>query len=589
MTNTITQSDLSLILQRNLDLSLKIEILNNDDSIAAVIQSNVVNDASFSTDSESDVRRTCSLSLKPDHSKSLIIDQDGFIWVNRSARIYIGIKDMRTGQYIWYSQGYYYFKDSSSTYDKTTDTLNVSCCDYMVKLDGTKNGLVGGASQITIPSYETDPDTGEITKYNTIRNSIVSTLEQLGGIKKHIIDDVGEQNAMEQINSDWEIYRQKHPLWNTIPYDLEFSSGCSVFSILSELRDLYPNYEMFFDTNGYFICRMIPNCDNDDIVFTDTFLQKILISEDLSLDLTNVRNVCEVWGKTLETDRYAQSSVCSDNTYICSIEGYSEYALKDKIAIDICEDNPEKPMLQINDLEVIPICNESTDTYIAGKTLLKGNTYVFRIDRIAKENSTITVAYLLGQWQPHAVAALVDGRKSEEMYVTSTGKEVTKYSEEYFNEVYNCNYVSLIPAANSPFTVQKIGEVLDVKTGGEYDNITSDSLASARAEYENWKNCRLSDSITIKTTLVPFAEVGIKCSYRSSHNPKSPVQTYIVKSLSHDFSEGTTTWTMYRHYPSLKTILEHAGTHQALSDYSHAVLGTYTHEELTNFLEGGSW
>lgn len=587
MTNTVTQSDLSLVLQNKIDLSIKMEILNDAETIVAIIQSNVINDGTFEIDSESDVRRTCSLSLKPDKDKSIIIGQDGYVWINKSARIYIGIKNTRTGQFAWYSQGYYYFKDSSSTYDKTTNTLTVSCCDYIIRLDGTKNGILGGASQITIPAYETNPDTGEITKHNVIRDTIVSTLEQLANVKKHMIDDIGEENAIEQVNSSWEEYRKKHPLWNTIPYDLEFSSGVSTFSILTALRDLYPNYEMFFDINGFFICQMIPDCDNDDIVFNDTFLQKILISEDLSLDLTSVKNVCEVWGKTIEADRYVEQSAYSGNVYRCSIEQYSAYSGKDRLAVKICRSNLSNPMLQINDLESIPIYSESTDTYIAEGTLEENKIYVFQIDDMTTENDTVTIAYLLGEWQPHAVTALVSGKKSDELYTTSRGIEVPKYSEEYFKDVYNCNCISLIPAANSPFTIQKIGEVPDVKSGGEYDNITSDSLALDRAEYENRKNCRLTDSISIKTKIVPFADVNIKCSYRINSNQNNSVQTYIVKSISHDFSEGTTTWTMYRHYPSLKTILENKGTHHALSDYSHLSLGLYSHEELTDFLEGG--
>lgn len=100
---------------------------------------------------------------------------------------------------------------------------------------------------------------------------------------------------------------------------------------------------------------------------------------------------------------------------------------------------------------------------------------------------------------------------------------------------------------DSPFTVQKLGEILDVKYGGEYDNITSDSLALSRAKWENWKNCRLTDSITLTTNLVPFYDVNIKLLYQNS-NANTPGQ-YIIKSVSHDFDSGTSTLSLMKFYP----------------------------------------
>ena len=88
---------------------------------------------------------------------------------------------------------------------------------------------------------------------------------------------------------------------------------------------------------------------------------------------------------------------------------------------------------------------------------------------------------------------------------------------------------------------------MDVKTGGEYEHITSDSLALSRAKWENWKNCRLTDSITLTTNLVPFYDVNIKLMYQNS-NSNTPEQ-YIIKSVSHDFSSGTSTLSLMKFYP----------------------------------------
>ena len=137
---------------------------------------------------------------------------------------------------------------------------------------------------------------------------------------------------------------------------------------------------------------------------------------------------------------------------------------------------------------------------------------------------------------------------------------------------------------DSPFTVEKLGEIPDIKTGGEYDNITSDDLAADRAKWENWKNCRLTDNITITTALLPFLDVNKKVSYKRSDSDRE--HQYIISSVSHDFSSYTTTITMYRFYPLYEMLLKEKGTHKVLSGYKHGVLGKYTHEQLTTIMRG---
>lgn len=236
-------------------------------------------------------------------------------------------------------------------------------------------------------------------------------------------------------------------------------------------------------------------------------------------------------------------------------------------------------------MDVIPVYDEVTGAFISKDVLQAEEIYVFKIKYLSQKKETHTVAYLQGQWQVQAMNVLVDGTENQEEYTLTSGKKVSKYSQEYFQDVYNCKTVSLTVIPDSPFTVQKLGEILDVKTGEEYSNIQSDSLALARAEYENWKNCRLTDAITIKTVIVPFADVNVKCAYQRS-DMEYP-QQYIMKSVSHNFSEGTTTWSMYRFYPLYQDTLDAIGTHKTLSEYKHGLLGKYTHDQLTNFVSGG--
>lgn len=131
---------------------------------------------------------------------------------------------------------------------------------------------------------------------------------------------------------------------------------------------------------------------------------------------------------------------------------------------------------------------------------------------------------------------------------------------------------------DSPFTVQRIGERVDVKTGDEYDNISSSYLALSRAKYENWKNCRLTDEITITlNTIVPWLKENMKISY-TKKNKTEPSQ-FITKSITLNFGEGTTSINMYTFYPLYEED-DSMGTHQLLSKYTHEILSDFTHAEL---------
>ena len=52
--------------------------------------------------------------------------------------------------------------------------------------------------------------------------------------------------------------------------------------------------------------------------------------------------------------------------------------------------------------------------------------------------------------------------------------------------------------------VEKLGEIPDIKTGSDYENITSDDLAADRAKWENWKNSRLTDSSCVYLPRTPW-------------------------------------------------------------------------------------
>ena len=581
MADMITQEDLMLVLSQSAapqTMKLKIEVLDSDQKIIGTLETDITS-GSMSINGESDIRRTANFVVQPTIKEKIKLTENSLLWLNKDIRIFVGLYNCRTKQYKYSPLGCYVYTDTSGTYDATNDNLTINCADFMKKLDGTKNGQLG-ALIISYPAYEENKETGEVIKYNIIRNAVIETLEKLAKITNHRIDDIGEYKALPDYNDAWEQYRKENITWNVIPYDQEFSSGCTVLSILTTFRDLYPNYEMFFDmeTNA-FVCQLKPMCYEDDIYLDNPFLQRVLISENTSVDMTAVRNICEVWGKVIDVDFYSEECSYTNNTYSSTIAGYEEgYYNGDIIGLKIPAVNQANAQININNFGAIGIYNESNEEPISANELKSNNVYAFKIKKNRVDGQDIIKAYLLGQWQVHAINVLTNGRKSGQFVTSSDEGRYELYSREYFQKFYNCERVDMTIVPNSPFTIEKLGEILDVKVGGEYENITSDNLAADRAKWENWKNCRLTDSITITTALLPFLDVNKKVSYKRSDSDVE--HQYIISSISHDFAGFTTTITMYRFYSLYETIMKESGTHKMLNGYTHKQLSKYTHKEL---------
>lgn len=548
MAKVITKEDFRLASQTTVSCALKIEILNEDETVLDILYG-VIDGGTSNIDASSDIRRTCSFVVVPTTKNDIKICENSYIWLNKNTRVMVGIRDIRTQKYTWYSQGHYIFNNVSIAYNADANTLTVNCNDFMSFLDGTRNGQLG-ALTTTIPAYRENPDTGEVIEYNYIKDAMRSVVTQLGKVKRCMIDDIGEYKGLEKYNPNYMEYRQEYPEWNCIPYDLEFSQGCSVLSIIQGLRDLYPNNEIFFNIDNVFVCQMIPSFYDDDVIINNDQLQRVLISEDTTIDFTEVKNVSEVWGNVIEEDFYADSVTCSNNTYYCAIEGYEDsYESGDIIAIKVPTSNVKGQSIRVNSLSSIQIYDGEGIELLDANVMHDGEVHCFKIKK--KYDSKTKVynhkALHLGQWQPHALHVLCNSERHNEKYTTSNGVVVEKYSKEYFQDVYNVEMVQREIIPDSPFSVEKIGEILSVE---QKDSVFSDKSALALAEYNNWKNCRLTDNITITTLLLPFLDVNIKVAYKASNSDE--INQYIIDSVAQDYTNGLSTITMHRFYPLYK-------------------------------------
>lgn len=529
MKYNITEYDKNLLLQPTVEYKCKLLIVDNDKNILDEL-TGVSSIGSYSIDSESDIRRTTSFVLLLDSNfKDSSIEKKLFSWIGYNFKKQIGIYSMRDDDYKWFDCGYYLITEANTSYNATDNTLSINLSDWYSKLNGTRNGQIGGAPIISIPNED---DNGDPV---TIKN-VTEVILRDAGISDYIIDDIGEFYGMPQNNPDYQEHRNNNPLWNQLPYDLEYNVGCTFGEILDEIKNLYPNCQMYFDIYGYFCFNMIPSCEYDPVTLSNDYIQEILLAEDsesVAYDIENIKNVTEVFGQSYEIDRYSTECSSVGNSYILTLENYEDYSAGDMIAFIPDIVNTDNMTIKINTLDSLPLYYEFTTDYIQANTLEANKTYVLQI----RMTTNGLVCYYLGQYQPHALCVLTNNADDN------------IYTKSYFASKYNCDEKNIILRVEeeSPFVVQKLGEVLDVRTGEHFDNILSDSVAVENAIYYNKQTSTVNDTVTISTKMIPFLDTNVKIEYKKQQ--ENNVTNYIVKSINNDAESCTSQITMYRFYP----------------------------------------
>ena len=99
----------------------------------------------------------------------------------------------------------------------------------------------------------------------------------------------------------------------------------------------------------------------------------------------------------------------------------------------------------------------------------------------------------------------------------------------------------------SPFCVQKLGRITEVLSGGEYAKIATNDLALQRAKYELWKRTRLNDGLQLQTITIPWLDVNQKIRYTPRITGKT--EEWIIKSINHSVSSGTSSLELIKFYP----------------------------------------
>lgn len=518
-----SSQDFQVLKQHNKVIFAKIEILTKDMQTIDDIKGAVI-DGSFSIDAESDIRRTLNITIAVTDS-SFNISDSSKIWYDKFVKISTGYLDNVTEEILWYKNGVYVLSDGGYDWSATTSTLSLSCLDLAAWCDGTRNGYVRG--------LVTKIEEGE-----KIRNVLIKLITQEAGLSRYRIDTYHRSvpDGYEDIIAEFD----------EIPYDMEFDIDESVWGKITQIRDLYPGWEAFFDIDGTFVFQAIPTCAEDEVVLTSDILKDVVQSEPMSISFTEIYNVSDVYGQCIEADRFADKCTVSGNVYNMTMTDDPDFdgndiSLNTKIQVIVSGDSLDGQKITFNGSKQYPILYESGEP-IKASTMKNDKTYVlkYRAERDGAERKNERMLFL-GEPQVHAICKEVAFKLTDEQ-------------KEYDRKEYeNCENIKYIYNPDSPFAITEMwseshkNDIRHPLSGGEYENIYSAELALQRAEYETWLSTRLEEQTEFPMIAVPWLDVNQKIEYTSMRTGET--KQYITKSISCQIMTGVMQVQAIQFYP----------------------------------------
>ena len=478
MSLNITRDQFRTAKQQVQSRFIKIELLNYQFQILDSLEGKATG-GNISIQAESDIRRTGNVDLVVGKS-TFDIEAGGQFWLDKYLRLWVGTANVRTGQVAWTNCGLYIIDAPKYHYDLASSTLSLGLLDLMAKMTGARNGYLKGV-----------PTT---IKAGTDIREVIIALVKTAGFTKYLVDNA--------------------PGDGKVPVDLEFDQGATIYSVIKGVADLYPGYEIFFDVDGTFIYRKIPDGENDAVVADDTLWDDVVISEDISPDLSGVKNSIEVFGRSHNPARFsAETTITGKDIHLSIVDVYHYF--DDLVYGFTLTDNPGYTYmtLEINELGKLPIYEAD------GKTPAKipsepGEVYYcvqYKAQRDAKGDIVEHHWYWLGHVQAYGKA-----------------EDTNPDSPFYINGPTGVIHLPLY--------------------GGEYDNILTDELAQQRAEYELYLHASLNDSITLNCVPVYWLDVNLKVRLTTKKDKKE--QEYIIKNINSGFSStDTMSITLMKFYP----------------------------------------
>ena len=421
------QFDTTLQSIRNIDC--KLFVLDYDYTILDEI-SGKTESISLSVNAESDIRRTANINiaLKDDSrqtNSNIFYWQVGNpYWFDKYIQIYVAIQDVQTQEYVWVNEGIYMVNSPTISYDATSNSLSFEAVDLMSKMTGLRNGQLEGMTY-TIPVG------------STITGALKTILVEQG-FDKYIVFD---------------------PPYNYVPQEINIDIGGTAYDLLCQLRDINPNWEMFFDVDGVFHFQQIPSgkviVDPESgeegeptPVVDQTMWDKLNVSYNLDTNFENVKNYVEVLGKVHEPQEYGTVTI-SDNVLnmelVNVIASYlnNEWVIGMPVIATEGATQPEALATPINRIVIKDIANADVASIDLSTPIIAANEYY--CVKITFNDSSCESCEYLGALQPRAIA--FENNPESPFYVGTS----TQYESAYGNVVdfasENEDYIVEFPPA----------------------------------------------------------------------------------------------------------------------------------------------
>ena len=547
----LQQEDFDALYQAHKELRAKVELYEYTPDANGVFTfrqcdeiTGVVMDGDIQVDADSDVRRTCNLTLHTLDS-SFVVTTEQRLWINKYVHLQIGYQSDRTGNILWYEQGFFILQSISSEYSSSSRTVRISLGDLTLTLDGTLGGDIWGAP-VKIPADS-----------QTIQRAMRDIVIQRGNWTKVWIDPMGPYGK-EEVTTQ-----------NRVPYTIEMTDDSTVMDVVIKLRDLYPGYETYFDLDGTFKCGKIPDCMDDPVAMTHEQIYPLVIEETANnLDFSGVRNVTEIWGHEYDDESsnstyYADTCQGANGNYALTCQSFVASSLDDNMVFMFLPNHDNTSgqcTININGLGSVPLV-----MYVPGAVDDKEIPAGF-----IRRNEMARIKYERGRDNQRRFVYI--GRTKIHVVHKLVSKEPTWTDKLFDMEKYNCHNITYSVNPESPLTVERIGERHQVLSGGNYDNIMNESDGADTASYETWKATNLAFTLSLETTLIPWLDVNQKIGYYSplfqmidrEHGVEpnfgaSP--QYIIKRISRSLSTGRQTMELTRFYPLYPFIISDSQIH----------------------------
>ena len=553
-----TQLEYNLSKQNTRIKYFKIVLLNYRFQNVGELTGDTIESPSFAIDANSDIRRTCSITFTPRDS-SFDISQGNKIWLDKYVQVFVGQKDMRTNKIEYTNMGIYLINNPQRVYSVTDNTLTIQGIDLMAKLTGLRNGNLQGIPYL-------------IPQGSNVRVAIIACIE-IDVFTKYVVDEC-------EID---------------VPNDIKVDVGGTIYQLLVKLRDILPNYQMYFDVDGVFHYNLIPSGHNEQIMVDDDIWSVNLIDYQKSTDFESLKNSIEVFGKTHDIKNYGGQATVEKDTYKISLSGISKLNRNTKIGFNTSVDLGSTKKLSVtmskNKIDnsgnvttetktetypirtekgVVPTFKDENTYYVVkfvygtdhweftnvqqienpNRAVINDNTYIITDSSISDYTDGMTYTFrtpMTGCENVYMPYFQINSLKKIEIHNTVKLRNDTTYTLKYFEaseydqEKYFQFMGEVTPYAQikeenpySPYYVDgSVGEIRIVLSGGEYDNIYTSDLAFERAKWELYQRCRLLDNVTLNCVPIYWLDVNwlVEITLPNKYGTKEK-ELYIIKSIN---------------------------------------------------------